>query len=166
MMIARSVNVENAPDSYKSKFSKKPEGQDYLSEILPFSSGCLNTIGESRRAEKAMKQKLTPEELTDYRVPIPVFFESSKLLLRTKPALKPKILRALKIGESKKDSKIGWEDFLGINQILQFEKVAPEAFIEFFVRFFDPYLTGFVPADEFEELLDLMFDNGGAEGQK
>ena len=38
--------------------------------------------------------------------------------------------------------------------------VGAEVFIDFFVKFFDPKLSGFVTGHEFEAALEVMFDNG------
>ncbi len=97
-------------------------------------------------------------------MPISVFVAHSRLLLRTKPALKLKLLRAMHIDDSQKEPKVSWEEFLRLNQIFKYERVAVDVFISFFVRFFDPQLTGFVPAEEFEQLIDLMFDSGVSGG--
>ncbi len=59
MMISRGERVEAAPDSFQSKFAKRPEGQDYLRGILPFPAGCLKSIGMERRRERDMKQMLS-----------------------------------------------------------------------------------------------------------
>ena len=116
-MISRSMNVEADPGSYKSKFSRKPEGKDYLNQILPFSSGCVNSIGEDRRRERELKFKLSEEELSDYRVPLNVFLSHVKVLKGTRPALKLSMLRALNIDDNQNNPKVGWEEFLRMNQI-------------------------------------------------
>ena len=52
-MIARQMAVENDPESIQSKFKKKFESKDYLSEIFPFASGCLKNYAREKQEQKS-----------------------------------------------------------------------------------------------------------------
>lgn len=79
-MIARQQNVENDPESIQSKFKTKFESKDYLSEILPFASGCLKTYTREKLEQKQKIYRMTAKQLYDYRVPLNVLMQYTQAL--------------------------------------------------------------------------------------
>lgn len=164
MMVARSDNINADPNSVKSNFLKKLKGNtDYLSDILPFAPGCLRNIGNEVKAEGLKKSQFSAADLADYRVDLHTFCRNSRVLLPTRPALRPRIMRALGVDIKNKNAKVDWDTFLKVSKLLKLGGTEREEYIEFFVRLFDPHFTGYLTAEEFESDLNFLFSSGSGE---
>jgi hypothetical protein len=69
VMISRQRNIERHPDSMQSQFKRTAESKDYLGNLLPFS-GSIRKWKVMKKEQTSKLQKLTAEELSDFRVPI------------------------------------------------------------------------------------------------
>ena len=67
------------------------------------------------------------------------------------------MLQSLGVNVKDVDPKVDWEAFLKLNQIMKHNCDDRQQYIDFIVKLFDPYSTGFVPDTEFESLIRTLF---------
>lgn len=150
-MISRGKEVDNAPESTKSKFKRTHEGKDHLSDLLPFAPGCLKTLGNELRVEKSKKEQFSRTELTDFRVPMDIFMSNAKVLMPTKPPIRLMCLKAVGIDTNAKTvPKVDWDIFLRLNKLIKIGGLDKKEYIDYFVKFFNP-IAGQVSGKAFEE---------------
>ena len=65
-------------------------------------------------------------------------------------------MNALGIDINDAGSKVDWEAFMLLNQLIRYNTATDEQFIDFFVKFFDPFSSP-VPDTEVERIIDLLF---------
>jgi len=58
-----------------------------------------------------------------------------------------------------KEPKVDWEAYLKLNQIMRHRCLDNDDYINFVVRLFDPNESGFVQAEEFEQLINDLFES-------
>ena len=58
---------------------------------------------------------------------------------------------------------MSYEQFLNMCSLLKFKRGDKEKMIDFTVRLFDPVMAGFTPNQQFEDLIELMFEVEQAE---
>lgn len=82
--------------------------------------------------------------------------KNSYALMRTKTEIRPQIMAALGIDINDDGSKVDWEAFMTLNQLLRYKTATDDQFLDFFVKFFDPFSSP-VPDTEVERIIDLLF---------
>lgn len=81
------------------------------------------------------------------------FLDNVKCMRKTKPFVKTCILKAVGIDMNAKEVSIDFETFLQITKMLTPKCPDRLEQIQFCVRLFDPKLTGFIPVEEFENMV-------------
>ncbi len=83
---------------------------------------------------------------------------------KTKPFVKTCIMKAVGIDMNAKEVNIDFETFLQITKMLTPRCPDRQAQIQFCVRLFDPKLTGFIPVDEFEYMVQQFYEGDNNNG--
>lgn len=65
-------------------------------------------------------------------------------------------MNALGVDVNDASSKVDWEAFMLLNQLIRYNTATDEQFIDFIVKFFDPF-SARVPDTEVERIIDLLF---------
>lgn len=65
-------------------------------------------------------------------------------------------MNALGIDVGDDGQKVDWNTFMVLNQLIRYNTATDEQFVDFFVKFFDPF-SSLVPDTEVERIIDLLF---------
>lgn len=112
-----------------------------------------------KKEQTSKLHKLTAQELKDFRVPLQVFMEFNKYLMKARGPFKVLILESVGVNTKDRDPKVDWLSFLKLNQVMRHKCYHKDEYVDFVANLFDPNDTGFVKGKDFETLINQLFES-------
>ena len=171
MLMNRQIQNDKHPRSLKRQMDKierqTDQKRDFLDSLFPINEKMSSLQYNRLQAEFQYKEfKLKDKDLADFRVPATIIMDSSEVLRPCRKELRPLILAATGIPTGDKGAKVSYEQFLNLVSFITHNKGTKEEYIMFFTRVFDPTMGGFTTNQEFEQIIDMMFDNEGNDDEE
>ena len=127
-----------------------------------FTSMCM--ISEGYVADDSKNEEMNSTEKGNNKfkepqkegIPLGFFINNCSFLAGTLPHISKRLIAAKGVDIASNNSKIDWETFLQIYCIFETGNINKEGLIEFWLKFFDPKLIGFVNEKEYMVLLEEL----------
>jgi hypothetical protein len=129
-----------------------------------FTSMCMISEGFLGAASEETNEEQSNDKANNSRfkepqkegIPLNFFIKNCSFLAGTLPHISKRLIAAKGVDIASSNSKIDWETFLQIYCIFETGNIDKEGLIDFWIKFFDPKLIGFVSEHEYMILLEEL----------